>query len=188
MEDALDGHSDELIALLELRARYVAQQVADRYKPKVTRLYLPKFMALHREFTGALRRGALIEASAIEERIFALSQEAGLSNDGWASRELLKAVWVVAVELRIGWALVDFMLRRQHYDPVAEAFGGIIGREYLQPEMTDLIARARWSAEPPATPAGLKRRYLDMLSEGQRVAYKSAQALLRDPDSGRPAA
>jgi hypothetical protein len=188
MEDPLDGHTGELIALLELRARYVAQQVADRYKPKVARRYLPKFMALHREFTGALRRGALNEASAIETRMFALSQEAGLSNDGWASRKLLKAAWVVAVELGIGSRLVDFMLRRQHYDPVAEAFGGIIGREYLQPEMTDMISRARPDAEPPATEAGLKRRYLDMLSEGQRVGYKSAQTLLRDAEASRPAA
>lgn len=180
MEDVLEGQTDELIALLDLRARYVAQQVADRYKPKVARRHLPKFVALHREFTGALRRGALLEASAIETRIFALSQKAGLSNDSWASRRLLKAVWVMAVELRIGWRLVDFMLRRQHYDPVAEAFGGIIGREYLQPEMTDAISRALPAAEPPATEAGLKCRYLAMLSEGRRVGYKSAQALMRD--------
>ncbi|HEX8257976.1 MAG TPA: hypothetical protein VF589_10100 [Allosphingosinicella sp.] len=188
MEDPLDGHTDGLIALLDLRARYVAQQVADRYKPKVARRYLPEFMALHRQFTGALRRGALVEAPAIEDRIFALSQAAGLSNDSWASRRLLKAAWVVAAELGIGQRLVDFMLRRQRYDPVAESFGGIIGREYLQPEITDTIARALPDAESPRTEAGLKRRYLAMLSEGQRVGYKSAQALLRKAVAGRPAA
>ena len=179
MDDPLDGHIPDLIALLELRARYVEQEVTDRYRPRVARKYLPRFFDLHRAYVDALRRGDLFGAHDLEERFYELALEAAMADRPWLRTKIFNALWRLNLSTGLFWRTVRRMMRHEvyapHFDPPH-----MIADEYLHPERIGAHYR-RWDSTPdqPPTQKSLKRYYLAMLDDGERAGYKSAQALLR---------
>ena len=178
MHDPLDGHTPDLIALLELRARYVEQEVNDRLPPRLARKYLPRFFALHREFVDALRRGDLLAAKEIEPRIVDLALEAADENRPWRP-DLFLFLWRLNLATGLFGGAVGRMMQRRFYWPRRDS-SYRLDYDYLWPEKIGVFDKSEPMFDPPPTPANLKQHYLRMLDKGERAGYKSAQALLRD--------
>ncbi len=179
MENALGGHTADLIALLELRARYVAQEVNDRYRPRVARKYLPRFLDLHRAFIDRLRHGDLFGAQEMEYAFYELAREAAMADRPWLWTRIFNALWRINSETGLFGGTLRRMIQHEVYAPHFDS-PHLIAEEYLHPERIGADYR-RWDSrpDPPPTQERLRRYYLRMLDEGERAGYKSAQALLR---------